>query len=291
MSKWPEDFTKYVLDDLGENAANRRVVKAGLIERCMQRHCDPHLLHANPEDEFTHEDVGPNFGIIGNYVQDVLTLQATQQEIFKEPLIVEKLEDNGYILLNGHHRWFACLRTGIKKVHIQIVNLVNAEDMSRMLSTSTNDKRVSFDLVEVLMAKSEEDYAVIKDNLFSRRIKERLRKGAPEIITYLREKGYDVWVYTAKYDSEEYIRDFFSMYELEIDGVVNGFNDKRKNKTAEEEKVRTMMAEKYKFVLHIDNDDVINVNLSDKAYEQFDIFENADEWQNGIMKIIDNKIQ
>lgn len=283
MSKWPEDFEKYVLDDLRENADSRKVIKAGLIERYMQRYCDPHIIHSNPTDEFTHEDVGPHFGIVGKYVDEALRLQALQQHIFEEALIVEKLEGDGYILLNGHHRWFACLRSGIKKVHIQIVNLVHAEDMHRMIEESNNDRRVTFDLDEVLYAKNSEDEAVLADPLFSRRIPERLRKGAPEVIRKIKELGYDVWVYTESYNSEEYIRNFFSMYEIEISGIVNGFNDKRDKEGEEFTQVKEMMANKYKQVIHIDNDAVIVVDTNGRSYEQYDIYEKEDvTWSEGI---------
>ena len=33
-------------------------------------------------------------------------------EPWEEPLIVEKVHPEGYMLLNGHHRWAAALKTG-----------------------------------------------------------------------------------------------------------------------------------------------------------------------------------
>ncbi len=96
MSKWPADFKKYVLDDI-ENYKDKRVItKAGLIERYATRFVSPDKIHPNPVDEFTHEDVGPNFGIVSNYATDIRTvLEPNQMDIFREPLIVEKMEPDG----------------------------------------------------------------------------------------------------------------------------------------------------------------------------------------------------
>ncbi len=116
---------------------------------------------------------------------------------------------------------------GVKKVRVKAVNLVHEEDVERMLGKNQNTKRVSFDLDEVLLTADESMQAPVTDGFFSKRIKERLRIGAPEVIRAFQDAGYDVWVYTAGYNSEEYITDLFSMYEITVDGIANGINEKR----------------------------------------------------------------
>lgn len=287
MSKWPEDYIENVLDDIANSAGVRKIKKAGLIERYTIRYCSPKKLHPNPNDEFSFDDVGPNFEIIGRYSHDIKNARLHNLEIFEEPVIVEKLEDEGYQLLNGHHRWFAALRMSVEKIHIHIVNIIHADTLKEMITKTENSKRVTFDLDEVLLTSIEDNMAPILDQLFSRRIKERIRLGAPEVIKEFQAKGYDVWVYTAGYLSEEYINDFFSMYRIEINGIVNGVNEKRSANKEEIKRVRQMMADKYKSAVHIDNESVLLTNPgSDVKFEQFDILDKGDDWSGGILNIL-----
>lgn len=286
MSKWPEDYVEYVLNDVEKYNPVRKVIKAGLIERYAVRHCETDKIHPNPRDEFSMDDVGPNLEIVGNYAADVRFLLAHSMEVFSEPLIVQKMEPDGYMLLNGHHRWFACLRMKVKKVHIQIVNLVSEEDLNRMIAGSDNHMRVVFDLDEVLLTSDEDMQDAIKDNLFSRRIKERLRLGASDLLKKLQEMGYDIWIYSAGYYSEEYITDFFSMYEITVDGIINGFNEKRRTDSEEALRIRKKMEEKYRRALHIDNESVLCTNTVSKEFEQYEIKNSGPEWAESISQIV-----
>jgi len=118
MAVWPNDYIEKVLNDVEKYNGIRKTKKAGLIERCMIKSCNPAHLHPNPNDEFSHSDIGPNFGIVGKYADTVRFSMDHDLIIFDEPLTVQKMEPDGYLLLNGHHRWFAALRMGVKKVHI-----------------------------------------------------------------------------------------------------------------------------------------------------------------------------
>lgn len=287
MKNWPEDYKRYVLDDVAKYKGKIVLKKAGLIERCSKKYISPLVLHPNPFDEFSDGDIGPNFSIIGDYVDLLRTrLIPLTLDIFEEPLIIEKMEPDGYMLLNGHHRWFAALRMGVPKIHVQIVNMVHEEDMDRMLEKSDNTKRVSFDLDEVLLSAKEDNQAPIVDKLFQKRIKERLRKGAPEVIKSFQNAGYDVWVYTAGYSSEEYINSLFSMYEITIDGMVNGINSKNNKNRTELKDMRNKMSKKYDVHIHVDNDSVLKSYTGSKDFNSYDIFEKATDWEQGVIDII-----
>ncbi|MBP3241914.1 MAG: ParB N-terminal domain-containing protein [Oribacterium sp.] len=39
-----------------------------------------------------------------------------QKKGWGDPIIVEKMYPDGYMILNGHHRWAAATRLGLKKV-------------------------------------------------------------------------------------------------------------------------------------------------------------------------------
>ena len=45
--------------------------------------------------------------------------------IVNEPIPVEKMYPEGYMILNGHHRWAAALRLGQPEIPVKIVNLTH----------------------------------------------------------------------------------------------------------------------------------------------------------------------
>lgn len=69
---------------------------------------------------------------------------------------------------------------------------------------------------------------------FNKLYPERLRRGAPALFHFIKKKGFDIWVYTAKYYSAEYIKKLFRHYGVRIDGVVTG--TARKAQASETEK-------------------------------------------------------
>lgn len=73
-----------------------------------------------------------------------------------EPLTIEKLYPHGYLLLNGHHRWAAAMRVGLRRVPVEIVNLAQESDIKKILENSKHNKRVTLDLDEVVF-KSNDD--------------------------------------------------------------------------------------------------------------------------------------
>lgn len=285
MAVWPEDYIEKVVKDVEKYNGVRKVIKAGLIERCVIKNCAPKRIHPNPIDEFSQPDIGPNLGIVGDYVKLINYNESQELPIFKEPLIVQKMEPDGYLLLNGHHRWFAAIRMRVKKIHIQIINLITENDLSRMINKTKNTKLATFDFDEVLLSRDESNQAPLRDSLFCKKIKERLRVGAPEVIKAFADNGYDICVYTASYLTEEDFEDFFSMYELKVDVVVNGINEKRKNTAGGTQNLKEMIREKYKHIAHVDNESVVCTNRVTKNYEIYEI-PDEETWEEGIKNII-----
>lgn len=142
---------------------------------------------------------------------------------FEEPLTVEKIRPDGYLLLNGHHRWAAAMRMGVRRAPIHIVNLTQTADIQKMLQNAKHDKSVALDLDEVVFASGRE-MAMEKALPFpARRVyKERLRYGIPALFRFFKSHGYDIWVYTAQYYSMEYIQHLFKWYGVKIDNFVTG---------------------------------------------------------------------
>lgn len=286
MSVWPNDYIENVIDDVDKYNPVRRIKKSGLLERLLVRKCSPKRLHPNPDDEFSQEDIGPNLEIVGDYVKEVQRALNHSLPIYDEPVIVQKMEPDGYMLINGHHRWFAAIRMRVNKLRIKVVNIINETDLSRMLEETKNSKLVSFDFDEVLLCQDKNDEAAIVDRLFSRKFKERLRTGAPEVIKLLQEKGYDICVYTSNYFCEEDFIEFFYMYRLKINIVVNGVNEKRKHSKGNAKRLQGMLRDKYKQIIHIDNESVIFTNTVTKEYDVCEFEDPNGSWSENVIRLI-----
>lgn len=115
-------FMNYVLEDLASTEGKREVVRAGMIERWRVKYIDPDEMHVNPNDDFSKTSVSPCDRIINEYVRQIPYLLRFDQEVFSDPVLVYKLRAGGYLILNGHHRWAAALKTGLEKLRALIVN-------------------------------------------------------------------------------------------------------------------------------------------------------------------------
>ena len=244
-------------------------LKAGFLERVRKRHARTLDLHPNPNDEFCSPEIGPNPGIISKYQQQFLTssgdrinASVNQYEIAK-PIEVQKLYPRGYMILNGHHRWAAALRAGVKKVPIHIVDLTQPEDLQRMLPSAKHHQRASLNLDEIVFQDwngcgYEKPLSFLKRRVY----RERIRKGIPELISFLRKQGFDIWVYTMDYYSMQYIQMLLFYYRCPVHGVITGMARKAPPGTDTTTKINSMLAEKYKKTLHIDNETLL---LSDAS--------------------------
>ncbi len=116
------EILERVLEDIKSYQDKREIVNASFLERLLVRKIDPDRMHPNPEDEFSHADVGPSLSIIESYCSKIRFNQLHDFPIFEEPIIVKKMKDGDYMLLNGHHRWAAALKLNVKKVRALIVN-------------------------------------------------------------------------------------------------------------------------------------------------------------------------
>ncbi len=144
------DFEQFIQEEVEKNKGILVPVRAGIIERLLVRKLSCGKMHPNPEDEFCFPDIGPNLGIIQSYVKQFTENIDRNKPLMDEPLYVQKVRPSGYLLLNGHHRWAAAMRLGIKKVPVSIVNGVYESDIRVMLEKSDNEKRATHDLEEVI---------------------------------------------------------------------------------------------------------------------------------------------
>ena len=111
-----------IQEDLEKMKGHLELVKAGFMEKRLPKKVKPSLLHVNPDDEFTHPDVGPNAAIVENYTSLARRLYSMDQKVFGEALQVCKLREGGYLILNGHHRWAGAIRARVPTIRIQVLD-------------------------------------------------------------------------------------------------------------------------------------------------------------------------
>ena len=273
------DFEKYLAQRLEEDRGVLVPVKASLFELMFVKKTDCRKLHPNPEDEFCDPNIGPNDEIIGKYTEMI----RINGNFGGKPLIVQKVNPDGYMILNGHHRWAAALRTGLNPVLISIVNVTQDKDIERMIQNSKNDKRVTLDLDEVAFCK--DDGMPAEKPLrfpYNKMYKERIRQGIPALLLFLGRQGYDIWVYTAEYYSIEYLRGYFKQYSVKVDGIVTGTAKKR----GESPQMAKLLANQYVETLHIDNDMILRTWQDSRDFEEYPIEAEPSAWSRRVMEIV-----
>ena len=282
MAVISEDYQSLVLDDMARYVGLTKPVRATILERLLTKKLSVDKLHPNPYDEFSETDVGPNYDIINNYADSMRTALWQSKDVIKEPIIVEKMSVGGYMILNGHHRWMAAHRTGVKKVPVQVVNVAPDEEIFAAISKSKNIKCVSIDLDEVLLADRSTYPEKVKMSLLSKKMFPKiLRFNAGALINELRREGFDVWVYTRGFHSSEYINFLMKHQHTKVDGIVNGLS-RRKSK----EGLRNAFINKYKYSLHVDNAGIICVNNAIRECDTYDIDTTQNNWAADVMKQI-----
>lgn len=111
-----------IMEEIAGYSEGREVVKAGILEILSLRYLPPEQMHPNPEDEFCDPDVGPSEQIVEEYVLKAQKNLMAGVDSFDEPIMVAKMNDGGYMIINGHHRWAAAIKTELKRVRVVIAN-------------------------------------------------------------------------------------------------------------------------------------------------------------------------
>lgn len=269
-------------------------VKASLPRRVLQRYAACRKIHPNTEDEFCNPDIGPNYGIISGYQKDYMRYSGnpSREDLEKggilEPLFVQKARPDGFLLLNGHHRWAAALHLGKNSVRIKIVNLTQAKDIRKMLEHSRFEKRVTLDLDEVVFCK---DSSVPMEKPFPfplrRLFPERVRLGIPALLHFFADRHYDIWVYTSEYYSMDYIRHFFRRWNVRLAGIVTGTSRKVERDERTVEDLKKLALKKYAETVHIDRDSVLRTRRDSRECTEIRL-ENASPaaWSGAVMDAI-----
>ncbi|MCR5303485.1 MAG: ParB/RepB/Spo0J family partition protein [Lachnospiraceae bacterium] len=277
----------YMADQLKRYGNVMVPVKASSLERAVVKWARTDKLHPNPDDEFCFPQIGPNYQIISKYEKMIRQFGTIKPDISDEPLMVEKVSPEGYMILNGHHRWAAAMRCGLKWVPISIVNLTQETDIEKMVMNSEHDRRITLDLDEVVFCKDENVPAEKPLHFpYNRMYKERIRLGIPALLHNLGMQGYDIWIYTAKYYSFDYVRDYFKKYSVKLDGIVTGTARKMKGHSALRHRTNALIGEQYNETIHIDMDAVLRTFEGSKEFEDYEIKADPSGWTQEVTDII-----
>lgn len=282
-------IAEYVEKDLEKQKGVFIPVHASLLERIFVKKASCTNLHPNAEDEFSMDSVGPSYRIISEYETKFREALRMEKRPIEDPLTVEKLRPNGYLLLNGHHRWAAAMRCGIKKVPIKIINCASESDIKTILEKSRHDKRVAIDLDEVIFRSPDYKYLEKKAFIFpmSLRFKQRIRLGIPALFYYLVKHGYDIWVYAADFYSIDDIQKFFKAYSVHVDGIITGVGKREQNNSESESRMKELINNKYQMTLHIDNESILETHNSTKDFEEYEIKASEEEWSKKAIAIVE----
>ena len=268
-------------------------VRASFPRRLLCRKAPCRALHPNPEDEFCIPEIGPNDEIISRYEEQYrrnpqFRTGGYQEGGILEPLMVQKARPDGYLILNGHHRWAAAMLCGIEKVRIEIVNLTQIADIRKMIEKSQSDKRVALDLDEVVFC-GEEDACIEKPLPFplNRIYRERIRKGIPALLHAFNEKDVDIWVYTSGYYSVEYIRFLFKHRAVRLTGIVTGTARKGARAAETAREMKKMLETKYQSTIHIDNHALIRTVSGSKECEEHNLSGSPETWSREALDILE----
>ena len=286
------EFEEFIRQEVEKYNGVMVPIRARFLESFFPHNVRTEKLHPNPDDEFCDPNVGPSYRIIGEYervFRRYNTMHPTEPgvDINQEPLMVEKVRPDGYMLLNGHHRWAAGMRCGFKKMKVEVVNLTHETDILRMIRESNRDKRVTLDLDEVIFCQegdAPEEHLKRHPNFI---FKQKIRLGVPALLHELSTSGYDIWVYSSKFYALEYLQNYFRHYSVKVDGIVTGTGAKRgKNAEPARARIRSLLNNHYAETLHIDRDTVLRTFSDGREYEEYTPDTANKSWSLAVIDII-----
>ncbi len=281
-------FEEYVSEEVKKYKGIYHPIRAGLLHRLLVRNVPCKRIHPNPDDEFCDPRIGPNYEIISRYADEIKVLRQGEKnpKCFEERVMIQKIYPDGYMLLNGHHRWGAALRMNLPKIRAHVVNLTQLSDIHDMIRNARHDRRVTLDLDEVVFAQPGAPAEKPLSFPLNRRFKEPLRLGVQALFRFLKKNGYDIWVYSSNYYSMDYIRRYFIAHRAWVDGVVTGTGRKGWLSEAERKQLDEMVANQYPQTIHIDSESLVRVNRGSKEFEEYALSGNPATWSEEIREII-----
>ena len=293
-STWSRSMA-YIQEEISKVKGVSLPARSSVLERAVRRKLPVKKLHPNPYDEFCDPKIGPNEGIVRQYVETFRRLMVNggisydaQKASFitLEPICVQKIRPEGYMILNGHHRWLAALQAGIPEIPVRIVNLTQKKDLERMISGAKYDRRVTMDLDEVVFTpgpdgKKEKALPFPLNRIY----RQDLRYGIPALISFLTREGYDLWLYSAGYYSQDYVERLLKHHHVKVTGVITGIARKDPAVSEAKEEVEQLFRKTYRQTIHLDQATMLCVDHTGRTFSEIPLDENK-VWAAEIINLI-----
>lgn len=282
------EFEEFIKNEIDSQKGVCHPARAGMLERLFVMKTSITKLHPNPDDEFCFPDIGPNYGIISDYSSKFLFNIKHALPVMEEPLMIQKIRPHGYMILNGHHRWAAARRIGLKRVPVRIVNTTSESDIRQMLESTAHDMRATFDLDEVIFRPADDPHIEKKPGFIRFGIQRKaLRAGIPALFSWLVRNGYDVWVYSSNFYSTDDIARYFRRYQTPVTGIITGMKKKKSGQSTVSDETRKLMENKYQVTVHIDNDLVLVTRGRAGEFEEKEIESDPGQWSRQVISILE----
>ena len=290
MSGYTEiELRKFVADDIKKYKDIAMPVKPGYYEKHFLHKIDPRKLHPNPDDEFCDPNVGPSFAIINNYMSEFAQANKRDASAVKKPLMVEKMYPDGYMLVNGHHRWAAAMRLGLETVPIKLVTLTPRDEMNKMMRNTRHDKWAYFDLEDVILCPDDsvpaEKSLPFPGNILHRG---RIRAGIPSLTQSLENEGYDIWVFSDGVHPVRRDQTLLKKYNIPAIGVISTKKPKGKLRSNMKEKQKLFFQDifnkKYKESLFVSRDSISRRKTGAEEYDVIPLEAADEEWPSIVIR-------
>ena len=260
------DLQHLLADEVSRYKGVAVPVRTPLLHRLVTDELPLRKLHPNPDDEFCFPEIGPNESIVSGYVhefsrfgKDTTAAKLAGSHVF-DPIQVQKIRPDGYMILNGHHRWAAAMRTGRRKIRVKIVNVTREKDLQKALKNVRNSRRVALDLDEVIFAAEGEPAEKPLGFPWKRLYPQRIRLGIPSLFNDLAEHRYDIWVYSHELVSDDHMRRLFRHYHAQVPFVLTGAGKQGVHTKSALSGMEKMICAKYPVTFHIDQASVIMIS-------------------------------
>lgn len=288
MEETQRSFEEYLAEEVRRYDGVAVPVRSSLLRRALVRHLPPRRLHPNPADEFCNPKIGPNESIVARYKQ-LIVAKRRQMDCgeYAEPVIIERIRPDGYMILNGHHRWAAAVQYKEPDMRVSLVNLTHEMDVRQMLSNSRHEKRASLDLEEAVFPMTPDEPAEKPLGFPLGRIyRHRLRRGIPALFRYLNTHGYDIWVYSRENYSMDYLKELFWLHRVRVTGVVTGLDRQTRSDRTVRERIEALIKARYATTLLIDRDAVLRIGRTPEEYEEHPLPGDTQTWSQNVIKVI-----
>ncbi len=286
------NLQQFIADEVARVKGVFYPVRAGRLERGLVRKVKCGKLYPNPNDEFCFPEIGPNEEIVSRYEKAFRTIREDPDASrfldsgAGEPLDVQKIHPDGYMILNGHHRWIAAVRAGIDRLPVRIINLTEEKEIRRILENSKHDRRITLDMDEIVFS-TDRDGGMEKPLRFplNRIYQERLRLGIPALFAYFVSGGYDIWLYSSGYKSVDYIGELLKLHHTQVTGIITGTARKASKDAKTSETLEKLMVGKYDQTIHIDNDTVVCIDSREGTFREIQL-PGAAAWTAEVMEAV-----